>query len=867
MKRLLDRLDLSGPRLALGASLVAVFAAIAAGAPSPMFVRLTVAVLALSFWPGAMLLRFFLVEREIEAPGRIAKAFVLGLGMACAIAWAAHAFGFDSAVALWFLPLSGLVLACLRPSRPGEMPEPRSMLPWSLLAGWIVVIAVLVGSLGAPLMTDTDSPDHIATVRRIVDTRVVFPTDAFFVDAGPHGADPRKGLYHPWVALVARAAHVDAVEAWRWLPALLIPVFLLAVTALTLALTRSRMSALIAAVLFPLLYGGGLGGTELRETVYSTRVGEIAALLSLAALVRFVELGGRRRLGLWIALAWTALAVHVWYALYFAVAFGVYALGVIVVRRNAETLRRCLLAAGALAIPALPYLLFRVRQAYGPQNIIHTEPQGLLYLSDRLFTVDPQALWAWNGLGLVIVLLAAPWFWSRRHESTGAIYLALVPWAVIGVVLNPLLLPIAHDKLGYLTMRLIWIVPVIPALATIVTALCEVAVRGAGRRRTLAWAGLAGLGLWIAPQVGQAVSLVTERSVLEQRERERGPEPWRPVLEWLRQDGPRPRVLVSDPATCYSIPAYTGRHVTAFLDQHSSPNDPVALDRILDARDILSPFVDERRTLELLRKWQADAVVVNQTFREPIPFDYWSVSPELYEATREKFERHPEWFTALFAESGVFVYGLTPAAKAGPLPEARRVPRPVSERAGTGAPEGLAADTTYIPAIPGLTQHGTTTDRTVYAPGDTVRLLTWWSYAGSTPLAPGSYTVFVRMDAREPSGWLYADAWQKPYRKVVERLTGKRWRIRASHRPLNGVLSPDQWQWGEIIEDRSILPLPPNMAPGVYQVRVRMLRLPHYPNTTLRDYLSDDDSMSGRIVARVVIEEAAAAGASDGGPR
>jgi hypothetical protein len=192
----------------------------------------------------------------------------------------------------------------------------------------------------------------------------------------------------------------------------------------------------------------------------------------------------------------------------------------------------------------------------------------------------------------------------------------------------------------------------------------------------------------------------------------------------------------------------------------------------------------------------------------------------------------------------------------------------VSEQAAAGAPREVATDATYVPAIPGLTQHGTTTDHTVYAPGDTVRLLTWWSYAGSTPLPPGSYTVFVRMDAREPRGWLYADAWQKPYRKVVERLNGKRWRIRASHRPLNGVVSPDQWQSGEVIEDRSIVPLPLNMAPGVYQVRIRMLRTPHYPNTTLQDYLSDEDAMSGRIVARVVIEEAAAgAGASHGGPQ
>jgi hypothetical protein len=853
MRRLLDRFEPSFVRLATGAALVALYAAVVAGAPLPLFVRLAVVVITLSFWPGAMLLRFFLVEREIEMPGRIAKSFVLGLGLACAIAWVAHGFAFDPGVALILLPAIGLALACIRPSRPAERAEPRGLLPWTLLAVWVVAVTALSGSLGAPLMNDSDSPDHIATVRRIADTRVVFPADAFFADAGEHGADPRKGLYHAWIALVVRGAHVDPVDAWRWLPALLIPVFLLAVASFTLALTSSRMSALVAAVLFPLLYGGGMGGTELRETVYSTRVGEIAALLSAAALVRYVEKGGPRRLGLWVGLGWTALAIHVWYALYFAMAFGVYAAVTLLVRRDGVLARRFAAAFAALAVPGLPYLLFRAGQSYAPQNVIHTEPQGLFFLADRLFTVDPQAVWYWNGLGLVVVLAAAPWFWSRRHSSTGAIYLATVPWAVVAVVLNPFLLPLVHDRLGYLTMRLIWIAPAIPALATIVTALGKHAVRGRGRARLLAGASLAGLSLWIAPYAGQAATLVTERAFLVARERERGAAPWSDLLAWLAHSYPGPRVLVSDPATSYTIPAWTGHHVSTLLDQHSSPNDPRALERILDARDILSPFVDERRTLELLREWRADAVVLNQRFVEPIDFDYWSVSPRLYAATKAKFDRHPEWFRPVFAAAGAYVYELTPEARTGPLPPAREMERPRPSPAEV-VPEAVGPASAAAGTGP-IVHHRTVSDRTAYAPGDTMRLTTWWSRTGSEAAAPGSYTVFVRLDGAEPRGLLYADAWQKPYRKLVERLSGRRWRARTSYRPLQGVFGPDQWRRFEVVEDASTFVLPRDLSPGDYELRVRMVRLPHYPNTRLRDYLRDDDFFSGPIVGQVRIRE------------
>ncbi|MEP7029048.1 MAG: hypothetical protein ABI960_10670, partial [Candidatus Eisenbacteria bacterium] len=483
---------LDAHRLAAGACATALLAASAAGAALPAPLRISGGLLALVLWPGAMLLRFLLADREIEWPGRIAYSFALGLLPAGVLALLSHFFRFDAGVGLWALPMLGFGLALVEPPRPAAPADPRGLLPWVFMAGWVVVVGVVVGGLGAPLVYQSDSLDHIATVRRIEVTREPFPTDAFFRDAGVTGADPRKGTYHVALALVARAARVDPVTLWRFLPLLFIPVFLLAMYSLTFALTRSRMAGLVATFLFPLIYGGGPGGTELRETVYSTRVGELVALLSIAALVRFIERGGKRRLGLFWAVAVSAILVHVWYALYFALALGVYAAGVLVAAPTRERWKRFGLAFGGLLALAGPYLAFRVMQSYGPQNVIHTDPQGLLYLGPHLFTVDPQAMWAWNGVWLVVALLAVPWFWSRRRESTGTIYLALVTPAVLLVMLNPFVLPWAQAKLGYLTMRLIWIAPVIPAVAIVITGLGEGVVRRRGARRAWSLAGLAG---------------------------------------------------------------------------------------------------------------------------------------------------------------------------------------------------------------------------------------------------------------------------------------------------------------------------------------------------------------------------------------
>src|SRR5688572_29549314 len=126
-------------RLATGAVVFALHAAFAAGAAGPSWLKLIVAASAITFWPGAMALRFFLVDREIEWPGRVAYSFVLGLALTCLVAWAAHLLRFDYGVGLWVLPLLGFGFACVAPATPVFKPEQRGLLPWILLALWVIV--------------------------------------------------------------------------------------------------------------------------------------------------------------------------------------------------------------------------------------------------------------------------------------------------------------------------------------------------------------------------------------------------------------------------------------------------------------------------------------------------------------------------------------------------------------------------------------------------------------------------------------------------------------------------------------------------------------------------------------------------------
>ncbi|MFI5372771.1 MAG: hypothetical protein ACHQ52_14535, partial [Candidatus Eisenbacteria bacterium] len=200
---------------------------------------------------------------------------------------------------------------------------------WSRATLTVLLAAAALGAwhagrYGAPLGYITDSPDHIGTVRRMLASGDPFPSDAFFKDAGRAGEDPRKGLWHPQVALIAALSRTDPLDTWRWLPAVLVPLFVLNAAGLGW-MVRGRRGAAVAAWALLLTYGGSFANQYLREAVFSTKLGDQLMLATAVALLDDLE---RRRPATRLAavvLGVAAIAVHLWYVV--ALAFAFAALG------------------------------------------------------------------------------------------------------------------------------------------------------------------------------------------------------------------------------------------------------------------------------------------------------------------------------------------------------------------------------------------------------------------------------------------------------------------------------------------------------------------------------------------------------------
>src|SRR6185503_1132678 len=216
------------------------------------------------------------------------------------------------------------------------------------------------------------------------------------------------------------------------------------------------------------------------------------------------------------------------------------------------------------------------------------------------------AVWDWLGPLWLLFPLSLVWG-ARAVREPGVLYLLTTTLAVGALMFLPPVVGWLEPRLGYLLMRLPWLLPVGPAAAFLVAR--AQAAWSAGRRFG-ALAPAAVLALAFAGPLADAAHAIVGRpaqnSVLEHANISR----WRDALAWMDKGLPAGTVVLSDPATSYSIPAFTRHWVTALADQHSSPNDPLALARILDARDALDPCAPWARTAQVVSRWGATAIAL-----------------------------------------------------------------------------------------------------------------------------------------------------------------------------------------------------------------------------------------------------------------
>jgi hypothetical protein len=802
--------------------------------------------------PGLLFVHLFADLASLPKRFRIVFGFCFGIALSGVLSTVLYLLKLDAPVLLGAYPVLVAILLFVSLLKRRRRGAPKEEDLYRVRTGFTTrhatILVVVLGALAAlcaysgPLVNyRSDSYDHLNTIRRIEETGSLFPTSSFHKGDVEIAPDPRKGSYHSLLAIVCLGSSTEPFEVWRLLPALLAPFLVLAASVFAEQLFQSASKAILAAGLFVLTYGG-MFPNIFKAAGLPLEVGMMLFWTSLCLL--FLYMNSRRPvymiLGSFLAASIVSVHIYPFFQLSLAILFCF--LCSLFARGAWHRTTTAFLRAGLLIIAfSLPFLLFRFLVTYTPVNPIHLSMMGVLELGKNLAVANP--LTAYHEVGpLGLLSLVFIWKIGRgARENDAALYMLAALCAPLCIGFNPILVPLIEPS--YLATRTFRLLPYFLIGAWV---LWEYLKPGGGHR-LLSWRSLVAMLVLVA--------LVTYLPLRWQGYRPRGssievvlsPLPWRAAFEQLDAQLPQGQVVLSDPVTSYCLSAFTSQYVVCTLDQHSSPNDARAIERIADAQVMLSPYSDAERTQMLLEKHDVDYILINHNFRRTELGYQWAVFPRQQHTIDKRFGTLVPMLKKELELDGFTLYRVDRDSFF--ARDARAIEIPFL----SDAPDSVLLSSPIL-YDSSLALVGFSLVPDTVAAGDTVSVDVYLRLA-RPPAAEAPWHMVVRLDNQDFKGALYAEAYGKPYRKLQERIANRKHRIRVLRHPTEGLFPIVLWPGNGTVKDGFSIPVPRSAHPGEYHVKFQLLRQPFYVNIRLQDLLYNKDLYEGPTVATVHIVE------------
>lgn len=796
----------------------------ASGTGGPPLLRFAVVLCALAWFPGAVLLRRVFGVRCETPFVEIPLQFFTGVSFVSVVVWVLASVGAGlgtcTAVLEWAAcaVLAAGWVADIREREGDRVSGPRRV-RWH----WVLLAALAVFAAVRPVTLDVeqDAYDHIGYIRQITTSDELVPAGVLAAPVDervdPTPPDPRKGTFHDFLAVACSLTGMEPIAAWAYLPILLFPLAFFAFLGFCREFIGGGWSLVACALLFGMSFGG-IGYRYASTVAY----GQNLSLVWYWLLVPVALAAGNGTKGRTAALAAALTVGGVW--VHYGVALHAVVLSVtlVVFGRTAGARRAALaVAAGAIAAGAWKYA-----SSHGTVNAIHAHAQGLLYVSKSLFVVSPIEILREHGLLFLGGLATTPILVAFARRSAAARReLAFVALPLVLCFFAPLTTPLVH-ALSYMVSRSLLNAAVFPMIAT--TVACTV-----GWSRRGGWpARVAGAGILIA----WALLFFAPTARALARDVARGSAAGEDVLDsalarYVRHL-PVGSVILSDPKTSYQLSAVADQRFVCVYGQHGNPYDPYALDRLEAVRDVLSPYVVSRATIDACRRYGVDFVVVNggQRSRAADFLSEWNSAS--YGITALKLAAIEGRFREVQrgGDFAVFLYDSTGVGQTVWGPPATPL------RFDTDA---RVSPCTVEPDVGAFTVAEFDLSPDVVLPGETVTATVGYRAYDRTRFG-FPYSLYVRLDHLEIAR-LGEYPFSKQVRRFRERREGMRIRDTVRHRPFVGMIDADMWPIGATFYESFELTVPSNMKPGSYFVELTVERDTLLPNFTLSDLLYNRD--------------------------
>jgi hypothetical protein len=717
----------------------------------------------------------------------------------------------------------------------------------------MIVVFILLFGICAVLLAgngetgvNTDAPDHISFIRRSLETGEILPGDSFHREGDGTTFDPRKGLWHPVLSLWAWMSDAQPHVLWSMLPAFLaffaVVVFWFFAGELSGSIPVKALS-----ILFLVLFFRGDGTAWLTKLSYSRNISQIVFWGASGFLIRYLRSQRTSDLAMAAISSFAGTAVH----LSFAPVFGTFMFALMLYVSipgmgglwQGRFWRSVPLVTAAVALP----LAVRLINFPGDPNMIHTHMQGMMEVGAGLRMLDPAELIAGMGLPFIFAFLLIPFYpvISSGYKRSKLVWLLFSVPAVL--VLNPLTGTLLDKAAGYMHFRLLYAAPAMVYLAIAIfgagrgalTGSWKAGEKGPGWKRSAAvrLAGLAVFLIFAAFFLRPYARIFPDRAARAFGGGRSGHALYGENVAGFLSGLPEGSVIAADPVTGYTVSAFTDHFVTVTLDQHCSPADTSAVDRVRRSRDIFSPASPDSAVLHSLLEDGAEYVFLDTgPVRAGDFFGVNSQEPAAHTALR--FESY-SFLKEIGAEGRMRLYEVDPGARDTIAAErAWTVKDPCIDTIGTAAGE--------------LVLHAFDLDSKTYLHMGRLRAGICWSVP--RPLEFGlPLQLTLRFDTDFEKGSFYRTWYGKQYRRRVERRRGELYRYTISGRIAAGGLHPDMWETGEALRQMVEVRIPPGLAPGEYTVGLTVSRRAYLPNRHIRDYFLNEDSFAGQRVGTVRI--------------
>jgi hypothetical protein len=807
-------------------------------APGPDIVRMSLAFVSLFIIPGFLVstLVFGSVDANIEG---VCRGFLSGLTYICLV------------VCLGFIPGAGypliaVVNTCvviiasiyLHFSMGVAGSGSRSLLAGMsrdkkalsrrekrVMALVLTVLFVLCAALfygRGELGLSTDAPDHVSYIRRSLDSGAMLPGDSFHREGDGGAFDPRKGIWHPVVALWAWQSDVPVDLLWRMIPSF-ISFFAVLVFWLYAGELTGSVPMKIVSLLLLLIFFRGSGLVWLTKVMYSRHMVQIIVWGTVAYLIRYLRFSRTRDLWMIAMLAFTGTSVHLVYVIVAAVTMGGMLIYISVPGWGGSWRKNYWKSAAVVLAALLLPLTLRLMNAPAEVNMIHSHLQGMLLLGGNLRVIDPVELLMQLGKVVYFVIAMLPFYFILKSGGTEAKLVGVLSALPFFIVLNPLIATPLDRIMGYFHYRILFAAPYICFLSLGIRGL--IAGRGMrwkGRVICLAVVAVFAVVFLRPAAIGASKDLLSLIGNGGGRHDFRGDN-----LARLLSDVPEHSVIASDPATSYMISASTDHFTVVALDQHCSPSDMEALGRVRNMRDLFNPSVPIGKPMRWLQEKGADYIVVDTHPGSRVDF-FGVTSAQDPRGILVKLRSHRPLLTEIRSSDDMSLF---------------RIDWNKYE----------AIDSTRTSGQGEISLEGFVLGSDHAMPGDTLRVEIVWGNTGAVPFGlPLEWTL--RFDTDFPKGRFYREWYSKQYRRRVERRIGAFFRHTVSGRIHSAGIFPEDWRSGRDYLQKIMVPLPASMAPGEYAVKLSWRRAPLIPNRYPSDYLNNRDSYEGKIVAVIDID-------------